>query len=283
MRVFVQSAWPGLLSWIVAAVSCLGLLANVCVALETEVIHISGSDTMQILTRLWAEEYMKDNPGLSIYVQGGGTASGVKDLIRQRTEICAASRPLRPREVQHLARRHNTVGLTFTVAKEALSVYVHPENPVKNLTLQQLKLIFTGEIRNWNLVGGLNAPIFVLTRSPNSGTYLYFRRHILNEEAYAPNARTLANTQAIVKTISESPYSIGYGGVAYGESFHCKVNGVAPSHETIINDTYPITRYLYLVTTNSPKGTTKDFIDWVLSPDGQSLVAHAGYVPLWSP
>ena len=238
---------------------------------------------MLILTRLWAEEYMKSNVRASVYVEGGGTASGVKDLIRSKNDVCAASRPLRPREVQQLAQHHNTVGLTFAVAKEALSVYVHPENPIQDLTLQQLKSIFTGKIKNWSAVGGWDAPIFVITRSPNSGTYFYFREHILNEEPYSSAARIFPSTQSIVEAVSRSPYAIGYGGVAYGPSLHCRVNGVAPTYATIIDDSYPITRYLYLVTASSPKGATKDFIDWVLSPDGQLLVDKAGYVPLWSP
>ena len=250
---------------------------------EKNVIRISGSDTMLILTRLWAEEYMKRHVGASVYVEGGGTASGVRDLIRSKNDVCAASRPLLPLEVQQLARRHNAVGLTFAVAKEALSVYIHPQNPIRNLTLQQLKSIFTGTVRNWSALGGWDAPIFVNIRSPNSGTYFYFREHVLNEEPYVSTARILHSTQSIVQAVSENRYAIGYGGVAYGLSLHCKINGIEPTHATIIDDSYPITRYLYLVTTSSPKGTIKAFIDWVLTPEGQSVVERAGYVPLWSP
>jgi len=238
---------------------------------------------MLILLRVWAEEYMKRYPGISIYVDGGGSASGIRDLIHAKNNICAASRPLRPQEVQGLARRYNTVGLTFAVAKEALSIYINPTNPVQDLTVQQLKGIFTGKINNWRLVGGLDAPIFVLTRSPNSGTYFYFQEHILEEEPYTPTAQVLPSTQSVVKAVLENQYAIGYGGVAYGDSIHCKINGVAPTHATIIDNSYPITRYLYLVTASTPKGSVKDFIDWVLTPEGQSFVGEAGYVPLWSP
>jgi phosphate transport system substrate-binding protein len=226
---------------------------------------------------------MKLHDGVSVYVEGGGTASGVKNLIHSRSDICAASRPLRPQEVRQLAKRYNTVGLTFTVAKEALSVYVHPQNPVDDLTLEQLKAIFTGEIRNWRSLGGTDAPISVLTRSPNSGTYLYFQEHVLTEEPYLSSARVMPTTQSVVNGVLENPHAIGYGGVAYGTTLHSNINGIAPSRENVISGDYPITRYLYLVTAGSPRGETKEFIDWILSPGGQSLVDQAGYVPLWPP
>jgi phosphate transport system substrate-binding protein len=182
-----------------------------------------------------------------------------------------------------MAQRHNTVGLTVSVAKEALSVYVHPENPVKNFSLAELKAIFTGETRNWRLLGGVEAPIFVLTRSSNSGTYLYFQKHILNEEPYLSPARVLPTTQAVVDMVAQNQYAIGYGGVAHGGHLYCSIEGIPPTHENIIAGKYPITRYLYLVTTGTPKGAVKEFIDWVLGPAGQLSAAEAGYVPLWSP
>ncbi|NIW79035.1 MAG: phosphate ABC transporter substrate-binding protein, partial [Calditrichae bacterium] len=117
-------------------------------------IRIKGSDTMIILLQQLAKEYMRTHPGVSVYTEGGGTGSGIKALIKGEVEICSASRPLRPNEVQGLAAKYGAVGVSFLVAKDALSIYLHPENPVKNLTINQLRNIFSGELRNWKGVGG---------------------------------------------------------------------------------------------------------------------------------
>ncbi|MCD4665982.1 MAG: phosphate ABC transporter substrate-binding protein [Bacteroidales bacterium] len=249
--------------------------------IKTNTIRIKGSDTMRILTSRWAEEYMKYHPNISVYAEGRGSAMGIKDLINGKTDICAASRPLRPNEAHQLAKVHGKLGMGFLVAKDVLSVYINPENPVRDLSLKQLKDIFTGKITNWKEVGGKNEPILVLTRSPNSGTYLYFKEHVLEGDSYSTFAQTLQTTAAIVKAISENHDAIGYGGIAYGpEVVHCKINGVAATEENVINDTYPIVRYLYLYTIDTPRRQTKDFIDWVLK-DGQKIVKKVGYIPLW--
>lgn len=245
------------------------------------VLKISGSDTMHILTRRWAEEYMKEHHGVSIYTWGGGSGRGVEDLISQKVNICAASRPLNAEEIRWLAERHESVGVSYAVAKEALSIYVNPDNPVRDLSLQQLKSIFTGKVTNWKDVGGKDAPILVLRRASSSGTYLYFLQHVLEEEPYTRRARVYRNTRGIVEEVRENEYAIGFGGVAYGEELHCNVNGVAPTVQNIRENDYPITRYLYFYTVYSPRGEVRKFIDWVMAPAGQRLAQESGYVPLW--
>jgi phosphate transport system substrate-binding protein len=169
----------------------------------------------------------------------------------------------------------------FLVAKDALSVYLNPENPVKELSLEQLRRIYSGEIINWRAVGGRDQPISVLIRPPNSGTHLYFREHVLGGAPYSDRAQIVATTDNMVDGVSASPEAIGYGGIAYGpDIIHCSIEGVKPSEENVRNDSYPIVRYLYLYTVDTPQGTTKDFIDWVLK-EGQQTVRSVGYVPLW--
>jgi phosphate transport system substrate-binding protein len=245
------------------------------------IIKISGSDTMLLLTRKWAEEYMRENHRVSVYTWGGGSAKGVEDLIGGKVHICAASRPLGAEEVRLLANRYDNVGVSFAVAKEALSIYVNSDNPVRDLSLQQLKLIFTGKLTNWKDVGGKDAPILVLRRSSSSGTYLYFLEHVLEEEPYTAKARVYRNTRGIVQEVIDNEYAIGFGGVAYGEELHCRVEGVLPTRKNIRDGAYPITRYLHFYTVGSPGGELKKFIDWVMAPDGQGLAEEAGYVPLW--
>jgi phosphate transport system substrate-binding protein len=246
-------------------------------------IRIKGSDTMSNLTNLWAEEYMKTHPDISIYSEGGGSAMGLQALINGEVNICASSRPMLPHEVRQLAEKHNKLGIAFMVAKDALSVYLHPRNPIRNLSMQQLKNIFTGKITSWNEISEFyNEPILVINRTPNSGTYLYFKEHVLSDNAYTTDATIVPNTQAVVSAIIKNPNAIGYGGTAYGpEVIHCRIDGVAPTIKNVSRDLYPIARYLYLYTIDTPTGKVKDFIDWILAMQGQALVAKVGYIPLW--
>jgi len=141
---------------------------------DTPVIRIKGSDTMVTLAQSWAEKFMQQHRGVAVYVEGGGTATGIEALIKGDIEICTASRPLRPEEVQRLAKRQQNIGIAHLVAKDGLSVYLHPNNPVRNLTLAQVKDIYPGRISNWREAGGKDEAMVVLSRAPSSGTYLYF-------------------------------------------------------------------------------------------------------------
>ena len=244
-------------------------------------IRIKGSDTMRILVQRWAEEYMKNRQDVSIYTEGGGSAIGIRALINNEIDICAASRPLRPEEARLLAEKYSKLGMGTLVAKDALSIFINPKNPVQDLSLQQLTQIFTGEISNWQQLGGNDEPITVLIRSPNSGTFFYFKEYVLSGELYTTSAKSMPTTSAVVQTVFKNRNAIGYGGIAYGENvIHCKINGVAPGEENVINDTYPIIRYLYLYTVDTPRGNMKAFIDWVLN-EGQKIVQDVGYIPLW--
>lgn len=248
---------------------------------KPRIIRIKGSDTMLILVSRWAEEYMKLHPNVSVYAEGGGTVTGVQALIAGQANICAASRPLQSSEARLLAEKYGYLGISFLVAKDALSLYLNHENQVHNLSLEQLKKIFTGEITNWKQVGGIQEPILVLIRSPNSGTFLYFKEHVLDGHAYSIYAQTMPTTTAVVKAVSENREAIGYGGIVYGSDVnHCKIERVTPTEENVRNDSYPIIRYLYLYTIDTPRGPIKSFIDWVLK-DGQKVVKEVGYIPLW--
>jgi len=251
---------------------------------DAPIVRISGSDTMLILTRLWAEEYMTRHGGVSVYTRGGGTATGAEHLVRGEADICAASRPLLPEEASRLARNFRTLGLSILVAKDALSVYLHPDNPVRSLTLEQVRDIYLGEIKEWSALGGRESSIRILNRMPNSGTYLYFKEHVLEGAAYSSTVETMPTTRRVIEVVAADPDAIGYGGIAYSERiFACPINGVAPTEENVIRDRYPLTRYLYFYTVNVPEGQVKDFIDWTLSPEGQEVVTRAGFFPIWSP
>lgn len=250
--------------------------------IEVAKISIKGSDSMLKLTENLAEEYMRLNPGISIYVYGGGTSEGVKALIRNEIDICTASRNLKPDEAKALADYYGSIGLIYLVAKDALSIYTNNTNPVKDLTVQELKDIFSCKILNWKEVGGRDQLILKVTRNPNSGTYLYFKEHILEGDEFCKEAIVKSTTNGVIDYIESNENAIGYGGMGYGNDVtHIKINGIQPSEKNAQNDTYPITRYLHFFTTQIPKGAVKDFIDWVLSPDGQRIVEQSGFIPLW--
>lgn len=236
---------------------------------------------MIILAELWAEEYMKANPGISVYAEGGGTATGMEALIKGDIDICTASRPINPGEARRLVEHQGYLGISFLAAKDALSIYLHPENPVRNLTVAQLKDIYMGKISSWKEVGGKDAQIALFSRSPNSGTHLYFQEHILEGQPYSAAAQTVTSAAAVVEAVAQNPNAIGYGGIAYGQNLvHCKINGVTPTEANVRNDSYPISRYLYFYTIKEPSGNVKRFIDWALSREGQAAVKKIGYVPL---
>jgi len=268
---------------IISLIICLYFLNSCSFRLtEKKEITIVGSDTMLELTSNLAEEYMKQNSGVSVLVSGGGTATGINSLIKNQTDICTASRNLRPDEAKRLADYYGSLGLVFLIAKDALSIYVNPKNYVNDLTVLELKKIFSGEITNWLALGGKDSTIIPIIRNPNSGTYLYFKDHVLEGADYTDNSIVEPTTKDIVKFIEENENAIGYGGMGYkGNVIHAKINGVEPTENNVRNDTYPIIRYLHFFTTKAPGGEVKRCIDWVLSPAGQSVVRKSGFIPLW--
>lgn len=246
------------------------------------VITIKGSDSMLQLTENLAEEYMIVNPGISIYVYGGGTSEGVRALIKDEIDICTASRNLKPDETKALADYYGSVGMFYLIAKEALCIYVNPENPVKNFTLDQLKYIFECNLTNWDQLGGKNQKIIPVIRNINSGTHFYFKEHVLSGDNYCDDAVVESTTGTVIEYIENNEAAIGYGSMGYtGDIYYAKVDGIEPAEKNVRNDTYPITRYLHFYTTKAPNGAVKNFIDWVLSPVGQKVIEQSGYIPLW--
>lgn len=246
-------------------------------------IVIKGSDTMLHLTDLLAIEYMKNNPSVSIYVEGGGTATGIKALGEGTTDICTASRTLKGEEVKILADNYRSIGMSTIIAKDALSIYVNLKNPLGNIPVEHIKKIFLCKMQNWEEFNWDKEEIIPVSRNPNSGTYLYFKEHILDGEDYCEDIQIKPTTESIVKFISENIYSIGYGGIGYSTDSvkTLQINGISPTEENVSEDVYPISRYLHFYTLRQPEGEVKKFIDWVISNEGQKLVRESGYIPIW--
>lgn len=263
------------------------IAASVITYAASSSITVKGSDTMVILAQRWAEEYMKINPDISIQVTGGGSGTGISALINGTTDICNASRPMKGSERDKLKQRYSTLGVEVKTAKDGIALYVNEKNPVSELTLEQIKGIYTGMITNWKDLGGSDAPIIVYGRDNSSGTYVYFRDIILSGQDYTGTMQSLPGTAAVVNAIEKDINGIGYGGAAYGKGIrYVKIRkdenspGYDPTLENIRAGKYPITRYLYMYLKGRPTGELKKFIDWILSAQGQSVVSKVGYFPI---
>jgi phosphate transport system substrate-binding protein len=249
---------------------------------EVGIIRITGSDTMLQLNELLAERYMRINKGVSIYVRGGGSREGFKALVNNQTDICASSNKIDAAEIKDIADRFGSLGVSHLIAKDAFSIFVNYENTVDDLSLDQLKKIFTGRYTNWTEVGGRDEPILPVIRSKNSGSHEFFKINVLDGEAYAKNCLIVPTTNSVLEAIQNNPNSIGYGGIGYVEDVKAlKIGGIAPNESNVIKDRYELTRYLHYYTTDLPSGLIKDYIDWVTGPEGQKTVKESGYFPLW--
>jgi len=249
---------------------------------KSVVLNIKGSDTMLNFTQLLASEYMKRNPHVAIYISGGGSREGIESLADLQSDIATASRLMTPEEVKILADKHGTIGVSFLIAKDAISVYVNPKNLVGNLSLDQLRKIFTCRINNWAEVGGEDLPIHLFTRNPNSGTYIYFSQFVLAGEKYCPIASAEPSLNRLVSKISKDVAAIGYGGIGAVKGVkRLKINDIEPTEDNVRSDAYPICRYLYFFTLKQPRGEVKNFIDWTLSNEAQTFIRKSGYVPIW--
>jgi len=261
--------------------------AFVGMVLQSGSITVKGSDTMVILGQRWAEVYMSKHPGVTIQVTGGGSGTGIAALINGTTDIANSSRPMKKSEVEKLKARYATLGVEVPCAKDGLAVYLNESNPVFELTLQQIKDIYTGKITNWKEVGGNDAKIILYSRENNSGTYVYFKDNVLKGADFASNAQTMPGTAAVVNAVGKDPNGIGYGGAAYGKGIKfAKVKkdasspGFEPNEKTVSSGEYPISRYLYMYTRSRPTGAVKEYIDWILGPEGQEVVTKVGYFPV---
>jgi phosphate transport system substrate-binding protein len=251
-------------------------------------ITVKGSDTLVILAQKWAEVYMGQHSDVKIQVTGGGSGIGFAALQSQTTDLCDASRKAKAAEIANCIKAFGKRPTEYAVALDGLSVYVNPENPLKELTTAQVGDIFTGKIKNWKEVGGPDAPITVYSRENSSGTYEFFKEHILKGKDFVASAQTMPGTAAIVQAVVKDKNGIGYGGAAYGGSsklLSIKKDdaspAIEPTEENVETGKYPIWRHLYVyVNPALDKGEVAAYLNWIRSDDGQKYVKEIGYYPL---
>ncbi|MGA2974553.1 MAG: phosphate ABC transporter substrate-binding protein [Spirochaetia bacterium] len=252
----------------------------------------TGSDTLVNLALAWAERYMALHQQVRISVTGGGTGTGIASLINGTIQIANASREMTAEEIAQ-AKKNGIMPVRFTVALDAIAVVVNPQNPVTRLTLGQISDMYTGKRGRWNAFGGEDRPIVLLSRESNSGTYVYFLEQVLrlgdakSSALFSPETLLMPSSEGISAEVRQNPNAIGYDGLGYVTADQ-KMIAVArapegpfvlPSARTVLDNTYPISRPLYMYTAGEPSGPVKEYLDWIMN-DGQRVVTDLGFVPL---
>ena len=262
--------------------------AAVAASAQAGSITVKGSDTLVILAQKWAEVYMGKHADAKIQVTGGGTGTGFAALQNQSTDLCDASRKIKSTEVEACIKAFGKRPVEYKVAIDGLSVYVSAGNALKELSVDQLAQIFTGQIKNWKEVGGPDTPITVYSRENSSGTYEFFKEHVLKGKDFTASAQTMPGTAAVLQAVASDKNGIGYGGAAYGAGAkHLSVKAddaspaVEPTEENVVGQKYPIWRYLYVyVNPALDKGDISAYLKWIRSDEGQQVVKEVGYFPL---
>ena len=255
-------------------------------------IENKGSDTIVNLALAWAEKYQGDHPDVRISVTGGGSGTGIAALVNGTVDLANASRKIKDEEPSE-AQANGVTPVEHIIARDAIAVIVNPNNPVNELTLQQISDIYSGKYTNWQEVGGEDRPIVRLSRETNSGTHVYFLETVLrlgskeDKTLFSTNTLLLPSSEGIISEVRDNPNAIGYDGLGYVPK-DLKMIAIAkeaggeyvlPSIDTVNDKTYAIARDLYMYTNGEPTGVVKDYLDWILSDEAQVIVAELGFVP----
>lgn len=255
-------------------------------------IENKGSDTIVNLALAWAEAYQAQHPDVRISVTGGGSGTGIASLINGTVDLANASRQIKEEEVEE-AQANGVEPVEHIIARDAIAVIVHPDNPVSQLTLKQISDIYSGKFSNWQEVGGDDRPIVRLSRETNSGTHVYFLETVLrlgsseDKTLFSTDTLLLPSSEGIIAEVRQNPNAIGYDGLGY-VPHDLKMIAIAeeeggayvlPSISTVNDKTYPIARDLYMYTDGEPTGLIKEYLDWILDEEAQEIVAELGFVP----
>lgn len=238
-------------------------------------ITLAGSNSITPFAELLAEEYMRLNPKSSIHVQDGGSTAGIVAIRNNAAHIGMSSRSLSAAEKDLY---------TITIAKDAIAIIINPKNPVDDLSISQIRQIFSGKIRNWKKVGGDNNPIFVITREEGSGTRDSFQKMVMGKEEITLGALVQDASGTIRQLVADDPNAIGYIslGLVNEKVKTLKISGIEASLKNIENGDYQLVRPFLFVFKSEPAGEIKSFVEFVLSEKGQELLAKEGLIPVIS-
>jgi phosphate transport system substrate-binding protein len=260
------------------------------------VIRVDGSDTMSDLAQAWSEEYNKMHPNVIVQVASGGSGVGISNLINGDTDLANSSREMKPKEWKLAQSKTGKEAKEFIVGRDALAVYVHKENPIGSISIDELAEIYgdDGETTSWSQLDVENTicksgEIKRISRQNSSGTYHYFQQAVLGDNRdYKLASIALSGSKEVVELVAQTPCAIGYSGMGYrtDDVKWLKIAkkkgdpGVEPSVESVQNESYLIARPLYIYMAGEPTGAVKEYLDWIMSEPGQKIVLKLGYVPL---
>ena len=270
-----------------------GLAAAPAIQART-VIQNKGSDTLVNVAQAWAEEYQNVAPDVAIAVSGGGSGTGIAAMINGTVDIANASRKMKDKEIK-MAEERDQHPVEHIVGYDALAVFLHPDNPMNEISIAQLKEIYgrKGSAKKWSDLG-VTVPgckgneIVVVSRQNNSGTYAYFQKAVLGKKGkYRSGTLDMHGSKDVVDLVEKTPCAIGYSGLAYATD-HIKTpcvsqDGaacVSPSVATAVDRSYPIARPLFMYTNGEPAGEIKKYLDWIMSDAGQCIIKNKGYAPM---
>jgi len=259
-----------------------GMGAGIAVAADANKIVVDGSTTVGPIAKAFAEYYMGKHPEVNITVSESGSGNGAKSLINAACDVATMSRPMKNSE-KKAAQDAGVLAVENIVAMDGLSLIVHPSNPVANLTIAQIRDIYSGKIKNWKELGGPDMPIVVISRDTNSGTYESFQTLVLNGEKIGEKAEYVGSSGAIRQRVMSTEAAVGYVGLAFTEGVKAlTVNGVAASAETVTSKKYPVSRALFMYTNGRPKSGTPlyDFVNLSGTPEGKKIIDDTGFVSL---
>ncbi len=258
-------------------------------------IQNKGSDTMVNVAQVWAEDYKKEHPNVDVEISGGGSGVGIAALIKGTIDMANASRDMKAEEKAQAKKNTGKDPQEFVIGYDALAIYVHKDNPLTEITNDQLADIFVedGKTTKWSELGlappGGQDTIVRVSRQSSSGTYEFFREHVLNKKDFKLGSRDMNGSKEVVELVASTPGAIGYSGLGYNEPGKVRMLKVSPkagqpaiepSVATTLSKQYPIARPLLVYTLGEPTGELKNYIDWILGDAGQKIVEKSGYVPL---
>jgi len=294
----MRTAWhaQSLVAGLAAGVACtLGACTRQDAGPAHTAIQVKGSDTMVNVAQAWAEEYKKVAPYVDVEVSGGGSGVGIAALERGAVDIANSSRNMKPEEIEQAKRNTGKEPKEFVVGFDALAVYVHKDNPIEEISFDQLAQIFAegGTMEKWSrlgvkIPGVTNDEIVRVSRQSSSGTYEFFREHVLVKKDFKLGSRDMNGSKEVVELVAGTRTAIGYSGMGYATPAVKMLRvarksgepAVEPTVANTLSNTYPLARPLFVYTLGEPQGEVKHYIEWMLSPDGQRIVEESGYVPV---
>ena len=244
-----------------------------CARADARGLTLAGSTSVQPFAEKWADAFRASRPGTSIHVQGGGSTAGVQAALSGAAQIGMSSRALTPDESARVR--------AIPIARDGMAVVVHPTNPLNDLSLDQVRDIYSGSYRTWRQLGGPNARITVITREEGSGTRAAFEQLVMGGRWIANSALVQDSTGAVRQMVASDPAAVGYVslGLVDASVKALALHGIVASEANINADRYPLVRPFLFIVTGQPHGTARDFIDWIVGPEGRELTRREGLLP----